>query len=309
VLIVLVNDPVTSERTSFRYAASRWRMLDGTPIVALAVLTAQDVEHLVQTSSADEVGDALNELRRRAGSSLDDDSALLEMARQVLGGARDDGKASYQVALTVCPECNATQQQSAGGLVPIDADVARMAHCDAQHLGSVVPANDFTLHAHVGASTRKRARQSIPPAKRRSVLARDQRRCQVPGCSNATWLDVHHLQLRSEGGRHSLDNLVCVCSAHHRAAHRGELLLDRLPDGTLRARHADGSEYGADVNPHVVDLSAKVFSALRNMGFREAEARAALDRVRVTSDRSFTDYLKATLAKLHRARPDQAHVG
>jgi hypothetical protein len=62
--------------------------------------------------------DALSELRRRAGAVLDDDSALLEMARCVLGGPRAEGRASYQVVLSVCPECDNGQQQANGGLVP-----------------------------------------------------------------------------------------------------------------------------------------------------------------------------------------------
>jgi hypothetical protein len=250
--------------------------------------------------------DALNELRRRAGASLDDDSALLEMARHILGGPRDEGRSSYQIALALCPDCNIAQQQSAGGLVPIDTDVARMARCDAQHL-ALRPANDCTPHdgaasnAHVGAG-HSRTHQSIPPAVRRAVIARDQRRCQVPGCTNATWLDVHHLRLRSDGGRNSADNLVYICSAHHRAAHRGTLLLERLPDGSLRARHADGSDYGAAVNPHSLDLRTKVFSALRNMGFREAEARAAIELVRCTRSVSFAELLREALGRLHRAQ-------
>src|SRR5688572_4037271 len=76
-----------------------------------------------------------------------------------------------------------------------------------------------------GARGPRRAQQTIPPALRRAVLLRDQRRCQVPGCSNTTWRDLHHLELRSEGGAHSLDNIICLCGAHHRAAHRGVILL------------------------------------------------------------------------------------
>ncbi|MEO8184883.1 MAG: hypothetical protein ABI895_39245, partial [Deltaproteobacteria bacterium] len=92
--------------------------------------------------------DAMNELHRRAGATLDDDSALLEMARCVLGGPRDEGRASYQVVLNVCPECGNGQQQATGGLVPIDPDVIRMACCDDQHIGPVAdghsaPANDL----------------------------------------------------------------------------------------------------------------------------------------------------------------------
>jgi len=92
--------------------------------------------------------DAMNELRRRTAAALDDDSALLEMARHVLGGPRDEGYASYQVVLSVCPECGNGRQQASGGLVPVDPDVIRMAHCDAQHIGSMpdpspTPANDL----------------------------------------------------------------------------------------------------------------------------------------------------------------------
>ena len=48
---------------------------------------------------------------------------------------------------------------------------------------------------------RPRAHQSIPPALRRAVLARDQRRCRAPNCTHATFLDAHHVQPRAEGGR------------------------------------------------------------------------------------------------------------
>jgi hypothetical protein len=44
----------------------------------------------------------LTKLRREADGSLDDDAALLLMARHVLGGPVDAGRASYQVAITVC---------------------------------------------------------------------------------------------------------------------------------------------------------------------------------------------------------------
>ena len=51
------------------------------------------------------VRDALAKLRRDAGAPLDDDAALLLMARQILGGPTDEGRASYQVYLNVCEHC------------------------------------------------------------------------------------------------------------------------------------------------------------------------------------------------------------
>jgi hypothetical protein len=124
-----------------------------------------------------------------------------------------------------------------------------------------------------------RARQSIPPALRRAVLARD-RRCRVPGCTHATFVDVHHLRPRSEGGRNEAANLLVLCSAHHRATHCGELLIERDRDGCVIFRHADGAAYGHATTPRGIEDHAKVFSALRHLGFREGEVKAVLAELR-----------------------------
>jgi hypothetical protein len=73
------------------------------------------------------------------------------------------------------------------------------------------------VHVHA------RAKQTIPPALRRAVLLRDHDCCRVPGCKNTLYLDLHHIQLRSEGGQHSLQHILSICGIHHRALHRGEL--------------------------------------------------------------------------------------
>jgi Holliday junction resolvase RuvA-like protein len=348
--------------------------------------------------------DAMRELRRRAGAALDDDSALLALARQVLGGPEDSGRANYQIALSVCPACGSACQQGGGELVPVGAHILAMAHCDGQHLGSLdVPANqnassdansqhqhqhqhavntdadprsddrttrdvatvpdahvgttnqahasqasshtaslhapvhteraqgNVSIHAiaHVGtnqthasqapchtasihgpihtdgvpdepvnhgrddiahtpdaaahapnaqvepARVHTRATQTIPPALRRAVLLRDHGCCRVPGCKNTLYLDLHHIQLRSEGGRHELQNILSICGVHHRALHRGELSIQGTATNPS-FRHADGNEYGQVDRPRALDTHAKVFSALRGLGFREAQARAAL---------------------------------
>jgi hypothetical protein len=121
-----------------------------------------------------------------------------------------------------------------------------------------------------------RAKQTIPPALRRAVLLRDQHRCRVPGCKNAT----HHIELRSEGGRNELGNVITLCGAHHRAAHRGQLVLESDAHVGVRFRHGDGTEYGQALEPRALEMAAKLFSALRNLGFREREVRAVLAELR-----------------------------
>jgi hypothetical protein len=323
--------------------------------------------------------EALSALRRSTSSSLDDDAALLAMARHVLEGPRDDGRASYQIALSVRQECGRGQQSASGELVPVGAEIVAMAECDGQHLGCVTPrwthdgsplsgalANDNARggadaqtnddahggadaqtndDAHGGAearpegdrriesvvanvggnahrgttaddprvlagasernAVRARAKQSISPALRRRVLLRDHRCCRVPGCRNSLFLDLHHIELRSDGGANEPENLLTVCGVHHRAAHRGALLIERTAGQGIRYRHADGRAYGEPVQPRALEAQTKTFSALRTLGFREAEVHAVLEKLRSQTDlrdASTEQLLRAALACLTRPR-------
>jgi len=272
--------------------------------------------------------EARSELRRRSDAALDDDAVLLEMSQLVLRGPRDEGRSSYQISLHVCAECGNGQQAANGELVSVGPEVVAMARCDGQNIGHVpleptsplvgqtVPANETTRvpeSAPVGAkpraradtATTQRAQQSIPPAVRRAVLARDQRRCRVPGCRNATFLHVHHLELRSEGGLHAAENLLTVCGLHHRALHRGELIVEGSSPSAL-FRHADGSDYGHPLQPRALDTAVQVFGGLRNLGFREREIRQVLGELRQDQrlrGASAEALLREALARLRPPRP------
>jgi hypothetical protein len=108
------------------------------------------------------------------------------------------------------------------------------------------------------------------------VLRRDHGRCVVPGCRHAIHVDLHHLETRAEGGQHDPNNLITLCGAHHRAFHRGSLLIEGKTSSGLIFRHADGSPYGAALSPATADASARAFQALRGLGFREGEVRRAM---------------------------------
>jgi hypothetical protein len=101
----------------------------------------------------------------------------------------------------------------------------------------------------------------------------------VPGCQHSTWVDIHHLDPRAEGGGHDPDRLVTLCGAHHRALHDGTLVIEGSASTGLTFRHADGSTYGTPAAPALADTLAKVFKALVNMGFRESEAKGAVARL------------------------------
>ena len=214
--------------------------------------------------------EAMAKLRRESDSSLDDDASLLLLARQILGGPTDEGRAPYQIALTVCDECGRGRQQGRGELVEVGSEIVEMAQCDGQHVG----------HTHVGVVEPTKARQDVTPALRRQVVRRDGGRCVVPGCRQSLFIDLHHVALRSEGGAHTVDNLITVCGAHHRALHRGQLVIEGHVSSGLTFRHADGTPYGRIIDPRSATAYEQAFQALRSLGFREREARGTLDALR-----------------------------
>jgi hypothetical protein len=281
--------------------------------------------------------DMQSAVRADLGGKVDDDALLYEIARRVLGGPGDEGRASYQVSVSRCDECGRSRIDAAGTSHPVDEVVAEMALCDGQHLepgadarisASTMPVRDANPLAgpreesphggageesphmgarqknphmgarqenphmgpreenphmgprdespHVGAR-RRRATQTIPPATRRAVIRRDHKRCVVPGCSNHRFLDVHHLDLRSEGGGHEPARLAVLCGAHHRAVHAGLLCIDGTATTGFVFRHGDGTPYGGNVGAVRLDLVRQALGALETMGFKPTQARALVD--------------------------------
>ncbi len=247
--------------------------------------------------------EALAELVRQTGGRLDDEAALFLMARRILGGPVDAGQSSYQMALTVCPHCATGTMPAGGELVAIDRAMVEMTACDAESF-ALSPHDD----THVG--TKPRAKRSIPPATRRLVHHRDGGRCRVPGCRHAVYVDIHHLDPKAEGGSHDPENLITLCSAHHRALHRGELIVRRRAPDTRDFSHADGSSYGSPrVSPGAAVARATAFRALCSLGFREGEARRALERTttHVGHEESAEAVLRMALAELtHPAKSGRA---
>ena len=103
------------------------------------------------------------------------------------------------------------------------------------------PGTDRTrVRADSRPPTRGTRRKTIPPRVRTAVLHRDRHQCQVPDCTNRLYLDVHHIIPRSQGGLHTEDNLVCLCSSHHRLLHDGLLAITHAAPGRLRVQRANG---------------------------------------------------------------------
>jgi Domain of unknown function (DUF222)/HNH endonuclease len=53
--------------------------------------------------------------------------------------------------------------------------------------------------------------------------------CRVPGCDRSRWLHIHHLVHWTDGGRTDPDNLLALCTVHHRMVHLGLLTIGGDP--------------------------------------------------------------------------------
>ncbi len=129
---------------------------------------------------------------------------------------------------------------SIAGKYPISAETARRLGCDAALTAMVTGPNGEVLD--VG-----RRQRTIPRRLRRALQRRD-RGCVVDGCPRDGHLHAHHVVFWSQGGPTSLDNLVLLCSFHHRLVHQGVLTVE-LVDGRPTCRKADRSPRRARVAP------------------------------------------------------------
>ena len=64
--------------------------------------------------------------------------------------------------------------------------------------------------------------------------------CQFPGCTHRRFLHAHHIHHWARGGPTTLDNLVQLCSHHHRLVHEGGFCVERGGKHAIRFRRPDG---------------------------------------------------------------------
>src|SRR5690349_3593540 len=122
----------------------------------------------------------------------------------------------------------------------IPAASARRFSCDASVVTLVEDADGEPLN--VGRKTRL-----ISAPLRRLLTARDEG-CRFPGCSNARYIDMHHIKHWANGGETKPANLVSLCRFHHRAVHEGGFDVRILDDGALRFIRPDGRALESGAN-------------------------------------------------------------
>jgi hypothetical protein len=89
----------------------------------------------------------------------------------------------------------------------------------------------------------------------RALRYRD-RECRFPGCGARRFTHAHHITWWERGGKTDLDNLLLVCSFHHRLVHEHGWGVRRRADGTISWFRPDGTLHRAGPGPPAEAASA-----------------------------------------------------
>ena len=108
----------------------------------------------------------------------------------------------------------------------IDAEVARRLACDATVIVALDDEAGHTMYEG-------RARRDPTPTQRRELWRRD-RHCRFPSCTNAVFVNPHHVRWwKRDRGKTDLDNLALLCEHHHHLVHSKDWQLEGDANGEL----------------------------------------------------------------------------
>src|SRR5204862_1425040 len=85
--------------------------------------------------------------------------------------------------------------------------------------------------------------------------------CRFPGCGTKAFTQAHHVRWWRHGGRTDLDNLVLICTFHHRLVHEHGWVVRREQDGTLGWFRRDGTRYRAGPSPGMALEAERLLAA------------------------------------------------
>jgi hypothetical protein len=162
--------------------------------------------------------------------------ALELIARAYLARVGEDRPAlKQQIVVHRCRECRQQWRETSKGRVP--AQVAAREPTEVVEVDDPEEERELERSSHVGTRGAVKPSMSryIPRSVVKKVRWRDEGRCQVPGCLNGRWSQLHHVRFFSRGGRHRTRNLLTLCTSHHRQLHDGHLV--------LRAGDAEGHRF------------------------------------------------------------------
>ena len=175
------------------------------------------------------------ETPRRSVSQRRADALEHILGRFLAGKCAGSANGAHEVVVHIAHDALCDVPESSGAELDsgqsVAVETARRLGCDGALVGVVEGAKGEPLA--VGRRTR-----AVPPAIRRALRVRDGG-CRFPGCDRSRYVHAHHIKHWADGGETRLDNLVTLCSQHHRQVHEGGYGV-RVRDGEIQFTRPDG---------------------------------------------------------------------
>jgi hypothetical protein len=236
-----IEDVVMAERSRsvwwwYEENGRRFRLSADLPAAAgAAVIRALEREAERVPVMPDEDDGGFSAESRRA-------DALLALCSARIAADPDSDRATVIIHTQIDTDGNPRAAEIDGGPA-IHPETARRLLCNARMQDVVEdPAGDVLA---VG-----RMRREPSAWMARQVRYRD-RECRFPGCGARRFTEAHHVVWWRHGGRTELENLVLICSFHHRLVHEHGWRIRREADGDVGWFRPDGTRYRAGPSPGV----------------------------------------------------------
>ena len=225
---------------------------------ATAAMTDMDVPGSV-SAETDDLPDWLTfELASREQRFAD---ALVDMAEHCLASRAGRWKRRrtgqrYQVMLTIARNELAAQQSAGGARYHVDPDWG-IDEADARQIACDADLTEFIQDARGNLLNYERRRRIVPARLLQALKLRDHNRCRFPGCPHQRYVEAHHVRHWIDGGETRLENLVLLCSAHHRLLHHGAFHITIKDDDAVFVNR-DGEVIEPALRPQFAGVSAEV---------------------------------------------------
>ena len=158
--------------------------------------------------------------------------ALVEVAEHYLANGPGRRGRRYEVVLTIGRNELAAQSAEGGARYHVDPDWG-VDEEDARRIACAADITEFVQDERGNLLNYERRRRIVPARLLRALKLRDHNRCRFPGCAHQRYVEAHHVEHWIDGGETRLDNLVLLCSAHHRLLHHGAFRIVPEDDGLV----------------------------------------------------------------------------
>jgi len=195
---------------------------------------------------------------KTAWSALQADAAMMIVRDYLSGQSRDGNNADesaavstadqYQVVVHVDEQAlvngesgrgekrgekrGETGDELSSGAAELPISTVRRLCCD----GSIIPIIENARGEPLNVGRKVR---TLTTAIRRALWARD-KGCVFPGCHCKRYVDGHHIKHWADGGETRLENLVLLCTRHHRLVHEGGYKIEIDQNNQRFFRRPDG---------------------------------------------------------------------